>query len=123
MTVSERINAERIGLAGWSRAILLQLAHPLVAAGVAEHSRFREGPLRAAMRLHHTVRAMTRLTFGTPAEYDAALQGILRIHRRVHGRLQTAVGPFPAGTSYTPSDARCATKRPSDARSSSRIAT
>jgi uncharacterized protein (DUF2236 family) len=66
VTVSERINAERIGLARWSRAILLQLAHPLVAAGVAEHSRFKEGPLRAAMRLHHTVRAMTRLTFGTP---------------------------------------------------------
>ena len=40
MTVAERINAERVVLAGWSRAILLQLAHPLVAQGVADHSSF-----------------------------------------------------------------------------------
>ena len=51
-------------LLGWSRAILLQLAHPLVAAGVAEHSTFRGGPLTAVARLHHTVRAMLALTFG-----------------------------------------------------------
>ena len=40
MTIAERINAERVVLAGWSRAILLQLAHPLVAQGVADHSSF-----------------------------------------------------------------------------------
>ena len=40
LTIAERINAERIVLAGWSRAILLQLAHPLVAQGVADHSSF-----------------------------------------------------------------------------------
>src|SRR4051812_17166756 len=49
-TVSHRVNAERIVLLGWSRAILLQLAHPLVAAGVAEHSTFRGGPFAAARR-------------------------------------------------------------------------
>ena len=32
--VAHRINAERLVLLGWSRAILLQMAHPLVAAGV-----------------------------------------------------------------------------------------
>lgn len=104
MMVSKRINAERIVLFGWSRAILLQLAHPLVAAGVAEHSTFRAGPVRAAQRLHHTVRAMTRLTFGTPAEHQTALAGILDIHRRVHGVLRTSVGPFPAGTTYSAED-------------------
>lgn len=104
MTVSARVNAERIVLFGWSRAILLQLAHPLVAAGVAGHSTFRTGVFGAAVRLHHTVRAMTRLTFGTPDEHAAALAGIRRIHQRVNGRLPDRVGPFAAGTPYSAED-------------------
>lgn len=91
-------------LLGWSRAILLQLAHPLVAAGVAEHSSFRGGRLSAAMRLHHTVRAMLALTFGDDRARIAALEGIRAIHRRVHGRLPAAAGPFPAGTPYSAED-------------------
>ena len=35
-----RIHRERVLLAGWGRAILLQIAHPKVARGVAEHSAF-----------------------------------------------------------------------------------
>ena len=91
-------------LLGWSRAILLQLAHPLVAAGVAEHSSFRGGRLSAATRLHHTVRAMLALTFGDDRARAAALEGIRAIHRRVHGRLPTAAGRFPAGTPYSAED-------------------
>jgi uncharacterized protein (DUF2236 family) len=104
VTVAERINAERFVLAGWSRAILLQLAHPLVAAGVAEHSGFRAGLFHAAVRLHHTVAAMRRLTFGAPAEAQRALDGILVIHRQVNGTLRDAVGPFPAGARYSAED-------------------
>ncbi|MBA2354116.1 MAG: oxygenase MpaB family protein [Luteitalea sp.] len=104
MTVAERINAERIVLAGWSRAILLQLAHPLVAAGVSDHSSFRGGLLSASIRLHHTVGAMRRLTFGTGAQAQSALDGIIAIHRRVHGTLPAAAGPFPAGTRYSAED-------------------
>lgn len=104
MTVGERINAERIVLAGWSRAILLQLAHPLVAQGVADHSTFRPGLLAAAQRLHHTVAAMRRLTFGTAPDVRATLDGILAIHRRVHGTLPEAVGPYAAGTPYSAED-------------------
>ena len=51
-------------LLGWSRAILLQLAHPLIAAGVAEHSSFRAGAFTAIVRLHETIRSMLALTFG-----------------------------------------------------------
>jgi uncharacterized protein (DUF2236 family) len=89
---------------GWSRAILLQLAHPLVAAGVAEHSSFGSGGLTAVARLHHTIRAMLALVFGDAAARLAALDGIRAIHRRVHGRLPSAAGPFPAGTRYTAED-------------------
>jgi uncharacterized protein (DUF2236 family) len=102
--VSRRVNAERLMLLGWSRAILLQLAHPLVAAGVAEHSSFRDGGLAAAKRLHLTVRAMLALTFGDAEQREAALQGIRAIHRRVHGRLQAAAGRFAAGTPYSAED-------------------
>jgi uncharacterized protein (DUF2236 family) len=104
MTVAGRINAERIVLAGWSRAILLQLAHPLVAQGVADHSAFRAGMFTAAVRLHHTVQAMRRLTFGPEPESRRALEGILAIHRRVHGSLREAVGPYPEGTRYSAED-------------------
>ena len=82
----------------------MQLAHPLVAAGVREHSTFRGGPLTAARRLHHTVRAMLALTFGAPAARTAALDGIRAIHRRVHGILPTAAGHFSAGTRYSAED-------------------
>ena len=102
--ISRRINGERFMLLGWSRAILLQLAHPLVAAGVAEHGDFRDGSLKAAARLHHTVRAMLSLTFGDEAASTAALARIREIHRRVHGQLSAAAGIFPAGTAYSAED-------------------
>jgi uncharacterized protein (DUF2236 family) len=104
MSVSRKLNAERLVLFGWSRAILMQLAHPLVAAGVVDHSSFRKGPFTAAARLHHTVRAMLSLTFGTPEAQAATIEGIRAIHTRVTGELRQAVGPYPAGTIYRADD-------------------
>lgn len=103
-SVSRRINAERIVLFGWGRAILLQLAHPLIAAGVHDHSGFRATPWAAVTRLYHTVHAMLALTFGTPAQYAHALEGIRAIHRRVNGVLPDGAGPFAAGTRYSAED-------------------
>lgn len=102
--IARRVNAERLALLGWGRAILLQLAHPLVAAGVYEHSAFRASARVATVRLHATVRAMLALTFGTDAEREAALYAIRSIHQRVHGHLPSAVGPFAAGTPYSAED-------------------
>jgi uncharacterized protein (DUF2236 family) len=102
--VSRRVNAERVSLFGWSRAILLQLAHPLVAAGVAEHSTFREGRLTAVRRLHHTVGAMLSLTFGSNADRETTLDSINAIHRRVKGTLRESTGPVAAGTRYSAED-------------------
>jgi uncharacterized protein (DUF2236 family) len=103
-TIAFRVNAERIVLAGWSRAILLQLAHPLVAAGVAGHSSFRDSPVASARRLHQTVRAMLGLSFGTESERARVIGEIRGIHRRVNGRLSQPVGVFPAGTKYSAED-------------------
>jgi uncharacterized protein (DUF2236 family) len=82
----------------------MQLAHPLVAAGVAEHSSFRAAPRVAVARLHHTIRAMLALTFGDEREHAATIAGIREIHRHVNGRLPVATGIFPAGTPYSAED-------------------
>jgi len=104
LTISRRINAERLMLLGWSRAILLQLAHPMIAAGVAEHSSFRGGGFTAVVRLHETIRAMLALTFGDRDAWQRTIERIREIHRRVNGRLPVSVGPFPAGTPYSAED-------------------
>ncbi len=103
-SIAWRINAERLVLLGWSRAILLQVAHPLVAAGVAEHGTFRAGPLAPITRLYHTVRAMLSLVFGDHAARAQTLATIRAIHRRVHGHLPQATGRFAAGTPYSAED-------------------
>ena len=104
MTVNERINGERLVVLGWGRAILLQLAHPLVAAGVADHSTFRATAASRYTRLHSTIQSMLALTFGTPGERQAAIDRINGIHQRVHGTLGSGAGRFPAGTPYTATD-------------------
>ena len=104
LEVAFRVNGERLAVLGWSRAILLQLAHPLIAAGVYDHSGFRTSPLAAIQRLHHTTQAMLALTFGDERRHAAAIDGIRRIHTRVNGTLNEAVGIFPAGTSYSAED-------------------
>src|SRR5262249_60078713 len=92
---------EVVLLAGWGRAILLQLAHPLVAQGVADHSTFADARWGRAIRLRHTLRAMLALTFGTPEDAAAAVDGINRIHDRVHGRLAETAGSLSTGPPYT----------------------
>ena len=101
---SRRINAERLLLIAWLRAMLLQFAHPLIAAGVAEYSTFRGGTSAAFARLRRTVDAMLSLTYGTDAERQATLDVIRAIHRRVNGTLTDACACFPAGTRYSAED-------------------
>jgi uncharacterized protein (DUF2236 family) len=102
--VVQRVNSERLVVLGWSRAILLQVAHPLIAAGVTEHSSFRGGALQAATRLHHTVYAMLSLVFGDSGARAAAVNRIREIHTTVNGTLGQDVGRFAAGTRYSAED-------------------
>jgi uncharacterized protein (DUF2236 family) len=99
-----RIHRERVLLAGWGRAILLQIAHPKVAQGVAEHSPFTREPWGRLRRLHRTLTAMLALTFGPEAEAAGAAGRINAIHDRVHGRLGTAAGGMAAGAAYDAHD-------------------
>ena len=104
MTVAERINGERVVVLGWGRAILLQVAHPLVAAGVAEHSRFTGHRFARLGRLHSSIRAMRRLTFGDEQAVRATAAAINRIHDRVNGTLREPAGPYPERTPYSAAD-------------------
>jgi uncharacterized protein (DUF2236 family) len=82
----------------------MQMAHPLIAAGVAHHSAFRGTALQAARRAHQTIGAMLSLVFGDDAERNETLDRIRAIHRKVNGTLTHAAGPFPAGTRYSAED-------------------
>lgn len=99
-----RLHAEIVLLAGWGRAILLQLAHPLVAEGVAAHSAFLSEGWGRLRRLSRTLSAMLTLTFGTSEEAAAVARTINSIHDRVHGELTRSRGIFPAHTRYTAHD-------------------
>ena len=77
-----------IVVASWGRAILLQLAHPSVAAGVHHHSTFRGSLLSSFRRFHSTVGAMLAMTFGDTEQMITAAAGINAIHDRVRGRVK-----------------------------------
>ncbi|MCC6175869.1 MAG: DUF2236 domain-containing protein [Chloroflexi bacterium] len=103
-SIAWKINSEIVLLLGWSPAILLQVAHPLVAAGVAQHSLFLTDPHGRLARLRRTLDVMLDLTFGTAAQVDRAAAAINRVHDRVNGQLGAPAGPFSAGTRYSAHD-------------------
>lgn len=103
-SVAWTINREIVLLLGWGRAVLMQLAHPLVAAGVAQHSVFVREPALRRRRLLQTIDAMLALTFGTGDEASRAARGINAIHDRVNGQLESETGAFAAGSRFSAHD-------------------
>src|SRR4051812_19301468 len=77
-----RVNREGVLLLGGGRALLLQVAHPLVAAGVADHSNYREDPFG---RLYRTLDTVTTIVFGSTEEAREASERLHRVHTRVKG--------------------------------------
>lgn len=77
-----RVDGELVLLLGGPRALLLQLAHPSVARGVAEHSGFEADPLA---RLQRTLDASMTIVFGTRDQARRAAKLVRSAHRRVHG--------------------------------------
>ena len=77
-------------LAGGARAILLQVAHPGVARGVAEHSDFAARPLD---RLRATLTYVYGVTFGTAEEARAVAAMVAEAHRPVAGAGYRASDP------------------------------
>jgi uncharacterized protein (DUF2236 family) len=86
---------------GGGAAVLLQVAHPLVAAGVVAHSDYRDDLWRRLMR---TLRALYLITYGTKAEADATGETVQRVHEYVRGVTTEQLGAFPPGTTYSAAD-------------------
>ena len=96
-----RVNREGFILLGGGAALLQQVAHPLVAAGVAEHSNFTQAPLR---RLSRTLTAMHSIIYGPRPVALAAARGVNRAHDAVRGVLKEDTPNYPAGTPYRASE-------------------
>lgn len=81
-------------MVGGVAALLLQMLHPLVLAGVWDHSSFRGDMLG---RLRRTARFIAVTTYGGAEEAEAAIAKVREVHPRVSGTL-------PDGTPYSADD-------------------
>jgi uncharacterized protein (DUF2236 family) len=81
-TVTRRVNLEPVIFLGGGRALLLQVAHPSVAAGVAEHSDYERDPWG---RLARTLDVVMKMAFGAPEQSARQQRRLEATHRRVSG--------------------------------------
>lgn len=95
-SVARRVEREMFLLLGGTAVLLMQVAHPLVAAGVDQHSDFRTDPFG---RLRRTLDTTLAVVFGDERAATAAIERINRIHRGVRG---TGAG----GRAYSARDPR-----------------
>jgi uncharacterized protein (DUF2236 family) len=92
-SVSWPVIGDVAAFAGGIRALLVQAAHQEVAAGVADHSRYRDDPLG---RLSRTSAYVTATAFGAMPEVESAVQIVRRAHRPVRGKSHRD-RPYSAG--------------------------
>jgi uncharacterized protein (DUF2236 family) len=96
-SVAWKINRESAVMLGGARAVLMQIAHPLVAMGVSTHSSYMADPFGRAER---TFVLGELLTFGSFEKARQAARSINRMHLHVHGDLPIDAGAFEKGTRY-----------------------
>ena len=92
-----RVDREAAIFLGAGRALLLQLAHPWIAAAIGQHSDTFADPIS---RFHRTFSVVFTMVFG---RLEQSLHAARRLHRRhaaISGTMQLAAGPFPAGSFY-----------------------
>src|SRR5215213_42940 len=76
VSLTWRVDREAVIFVAAGRALLLQLAHPWVAAAITEHSRTLADPIG---RFHRTFSTVFAMVFGT---LDQALSMARHLHRR-----------------------------------------
>jgi uncharacterized protein (DUF2236 family) len=91
-----RINREAVLLGAGPAALLLQIAHPLVAEGVAAHSGF---PADAFLRLRRTLRTTLDIVFGDGATAERAVRRLNAVHASVRGEVIDPIARAAAGAS------------------------
>jgi uncharacterized protein (DUF2236 family) len=85
-----RINREILVLLAGPAAAVLQVAHPVVARGVAAHSNFRKD---STGRLARTLDAVYTVAFGTEEEVRRVRREVARAHAAVRGEGYNAFDP------------------------------
>jgi uncharacterized protein (DUF2236 family) len=96
-----RVDREAITFLGAGRALLLQLAHPWVAAAIAD--RHRSG-LDRIDRFHRTFAVVYTMVFGSLDQALAAARQLHGLHATVTGAMPAGVGPFASGSRYRAND-------------------
>src|SRR3712207_360166 len=92
-----QVDREALVFLGAGRALLLQLAHPWVAAAIAQHSSVLHDPIG---RFHRTFEVVFTLVFGS---LDEAIRTARRLHRRhaaIAGAMPETLGRFAEGSTY-----------------------
>ena len=97
-----RLNREAALLLGAGpRALLLQIAHPLVAEGVDQHSDFRADPWA---RLAGTLRSYLRIVYGTGPAARAEIRRLNGLHRGIGGPVRDEATAARFGAAYEARD-------------------
>jgi uncharacterized protein (DUF2236 family) len=97
-----RIGGDLAVFLGGGRAALLQLAHPMVAYAIEQHSHTRAD---VAGRFQRTFRNVFAMVFGDLDDAFVAARRVHAIHSRIHGVIPERVGGWAAGTPYHANDA------------------
>ena len=89
-SVIRTVYADASATLGSGRALLLQLAHPAIAAGVHDHSDYENRPLD---RLFGTLFSVSAVVFGSREEAEQIGSAIHRVHTGVVGPGYRALDP------------------------------
>jgi uncharacterized protein (DUF2236 family) len=100
-TAMWRVNREAVLLGAGPAALLLQIAHPHVAEGVAHHSDFQADPWR---RLRRTLRTTLAMVFGDGPTAERAVRRLNGVHATVRGEATDPEARARIGPAYRAMD-------------------
>lgn len=89
-----RINREAVLLGAGPASLLMQIAHPLVAEGVAAHSSFEADPMA---RLRRTLATTLGMVFGDGPTAEACVRRLNGLHERVQGDVRDPAARAASG--------------------------
>ncbi|MDF1850731.1 MAG: oxygenase MpaB family protein [Verrucomicrobiales bacterium] len=94
-----RINHQKCGLFYGPAAAILQIAHPRIAQGVADHSNFESDSLG---RLNRTLAATNRIAFGTKEEAGVVREKLRKMHQGVRGKTSPGMDGATGYSAFEP---------------------
>jgi len=96
-SITWQVDREAAVFLGAGRALLMQLAHPWVAAAIEQHSQTFAHPIR---RFHRTFNIVLTMVFGSLEQSLAAARRLHARHGAITGILPSTAGAAAAGSSY-----------------------